>query len=222
MPTIFRSDLHRVVLSLLLLVCSPVSALRPPPARRAAPPLRHSRRAALQQALLLPVTLGPWSAHAGQQCTCITPDNCVCNGKDDGNTAIGEFERKQQKDVNKIKMGGLFTTQTSTFSNYEYAGAPSSPPAKGSSKAGAKGDKIVERKARDEAKDLVAVRGLSSQNFDESDKGEAKRKFADIVKQKVAEREAKLGFELDDDDIKDLEKPLRIKYCGPSGLIGPC
>tara|TARA_B110001452_G_scaffold236640_1_gene216043 strand:+ start:677 stop:1339 length:663 start_codon:yes stop_codon:yes gene_type:complete len=215
-----RSDLRRV-LSLVLLVCSPISALRPPPARQAAPPLRHSRRAALQQALFLPIALVPLSAHAGQQCTCVTPDSCVCNGVDDGQTAIGEFERKQQREVNKIKMGGLQTSQTSTFSNYEYALPPPPPPPGAKGKAGAKGDKLAERKARDEAKDLVAVKGLASQDFD-TDKSEAKRKFAAIVQQKVAEREAKLGFELDADDIKDLEKPLRIKYCGPSGLIGPC
>lgn len=175
----------------------------------------------MQYALFLPVALGPLSAHAGQQCTCVTPDNCICNGKDDGKTAVGEFERQQQKEIDKIKKGGLYTTQTSSFSNYEYAGGPSSPPAKGGGKGG-KGEKPVERKARDETKDLTPVKGLASQNFADADKSEAKRKFAEIVRQKVTEREAKLGFELDAEDIKDLEQGLRVKYCGPSGLIGPC
>ena len=31
-----------------------------------------------------------------------------------------------------------------------------------------------------------------------------------------------LGFELDADDIKVVEKTLRVKYCGQGGLIGPC
>ena len=31
-----------------------------------------------------------------------------------------------------------------------------------------------------------------------------------------------LGFELDADDIKDIEKTLRVKYCGQSGLYGAC
>ena len=31
-----------------------------------------------------------------------------------------------------------------------------------------------------------------------------------------------LGFELDDDDIKVIEKTLRVKYCGQGGLYGAC
>lgn len=209
------------VLSLLLLLCAPISALRPPPVRRAAPPL-HSRRAALQRALLLPVALGPLAAHAGSKCTCITPDNCIC-GEDDGSKAVGEFERQQQKEIDKIKKGGLYTKQTSSFSNYEYQDdLRPPPPPKGKGKAGAKGAKGDKPSGRDETKDLAPVKGLGSQNFADADKGEAKAKFAEIMKQKVAEREAKLGFELDADDIKELEKAQRVKYCGPQGLIGPC
>ena len=96
---------------------------------------------------------------------------------------------------------------------------PPPPPKSAKGKAGAKGDKPS---GRDETKDLAPVKGLGSQNFADADKGEAKAKFAEIMKQKVAEREAKLGFELDADDIKELEKAQRLKYCGPQGLIGPC
>ena len=34
--------------------------------------------------------------------------------------------------------------------------------------------------------------------------------------------EAEYGFELDADDIKQIEGVLRNKYCGKEGLIGPC
>lgn len=51
---------------------------------------------------------------------------------------------------------------------------------------------------------------------------EARQRFADVLAQRVAKREKDLGFTLDADDIKELEGILRIKYCGPDGLIGPC
>jgi hypothetical protein len=51
---------------------------------------------------------------------------------------------------------------------------------------------------------------------------DAKARFAAIVAQTVEKREAQFGFKLDADDIKEIEKVLRPKYCGPSGLIGPC
>ena len=38
----------------------------------------------------------------------------------------------------------------------------------------------------------------------------------------VLKREAEYGFELDANDIKQIESVLRVKYCGKEGLIGPC
>ena len=51
---------------------------------------------------------------------------------------------------------------------------------------------------------------------------DAKARFADVLAQTVEKKEAQLGFELEPDMVKDLEKILRVRYCGPDGLIGPC
>ena len=51
------------------------------------------------------------------------------------------------------------------------------------------------------------------------EKNLAEQKLAEVLKQKVAEREKKLGFSLDADDILDMEKVLRNKYCGKGGLF---
>lgn len=47
-------------------------------------------------------------------------------------------------------------------------------------------------------------------------------RFDLIVQENIKKREAKLGFELDKDDIESLVSVLRLKYCGPQGMIGPC
>jgi hypothetical protein len=71
-------------------------------------------------------------------------------------------------------------------------------------------------------RDLVPVRGLRSQNFQEIDTVEAEARFRRVVLERIAEREAKLGFRLEEDDIYDLVRVLRDRYCGPQGVIGPC
>ena len=216
---------------LVMLLSSPTLGLQRPPLQLSAraPPLqRPSRRTAVRTLAALPLGLAPLAArpraaHAGSQCVCTSITECVCGG-DNGSRATGEYERQKQKEVDKIRKGGLYTTQTSEFSNFEYniPGAPPPPqaaPPKGG-KAGSKAAK--ERAPRDETKDLVPVKDFGSQTFADVDKDEAKQKFLAIVRQKIAEREAYLGFELDADDVKELVKPLRVKYCGPQGLIGPC
>lgn len=64
--------------------------------------------------------------------------------------------------------------------------------------------------------------GSSQQLTGRTDRDEAKQRFADVVAKTAKKREADLGFALDAEDIKELEGILRIKYCGPEGLIGPC
>ena len=54
------------------------------------------------------------------------------------------------------------------------------------------------------------------------DPTDAKRRFRQILFETVVKREQEYGFELDADDIKQVETVLRVKYCGPQGLIGPC
>merc|ERR1719201_2775574 len=105
--------------------------------------------------LALPVGLGlaPLPSR-GAGCTCITLDNCVCTGAD-GEAAKGEQARKEARELAKVKAGGLFTSQTSTFSNYdqevtasmrgEAAAKTKAPPKKGE-KGGAAGPKPRDEK----------------------------------------------------------------------------
>merc|ERR1712194_234060 len=86
--------------------------------------------------------------------------------------------------------------------------------------------KIKQGGAKDEPSkpvnlELSRAKGMSSQEFGEGG-SEANEKFALLVRNKVIEREKLLGFELDDDDIKVIEKTLRVKYCGQGGLYGAC
>ncbi len=69
---------------------------------------------------------------------------------------------------------------------------------------------------------FLGLTGGSSQNYGEVDKNDAELRFQAIVAETAKKREADFGFELDDDDIRQIEAVLRPKYCGPQGLIGPC
>ena len=51
---------------------------------------------------------------------------------------------------------------------------------------------------------------------------EAKEKFARIALEEIARKEAKLGFELDNEAKSAIIQLLRSRYCGKDGLIGPC
>ena len=51
---------------------------------------------------------------------------------------------------------------------------------------------------------------------------EAKEKFARIALEEIADKEAKLGFELDNEAKSAIVQLLRSRYCGKDGLIGPC
>ena len=171
--------------ALVALVPPSCSALKLPPATSSRP----SRRVALRTmaGLALPVGLGlaPLPSR-GAGCTCITLDNCVCTGAD-GEAAKGEQARKEARELAKVKAGGLYTSQTSTYSNYDQEIRKGPPAKEAPSKAAAK---KTERVARDTAADLKPIAGLGSQNFAEADSSEAKRKFAAVLKDKVAEREA--------------------------------
>ena len=68
----------------------------------------------------------------------------------------------------------------------------------------------------------LASTSEATQNFNERSVSDAKARFADVLAQTVEKKEAQLGFELEPDMVKDLEKILRVRYCGPDGLIGPC
>lgn len=67
-----------------------------------------------------------------------------------------------------------------------------------------------------------ALTGGGSQEKGDMTKADARARFADIVMQTVAKREAEYGFQLDSDDVRQIADVLRVKYCGPEGLIGPC
>ena len=53
--------------------------------------------------------------------------------------------------------------------------------------------------------------------YGEIDKTQARERFVKILAETVDKREKEYGFELDADDIKQIEGVLRIKYCGPQG-----
>lgn len=141
----------------------------------------------------LAAPLSLWASSASAKCVCTSATECVCS-----------------------------------------ADAPAPPPPPPNPKAAKKlGDRYdrneidtikstVQAKAGDAERALKPVKGLSSQGFAEASQSEAKAKFEDVVAKAVAKREATLGFELDEADIKELRGILRIKYCGPEGLIGPC
>jgi len=67
-----------------------------------------------------------------------------------------------------------------------------------------------------------ALTGYGSMEKGDITKEQAKARFAEIVMQTVAKREAEFGFELDASDVRQIADVLRVKYCGPEGLIGPC
>lgn len=70
--------------------------------------------------------------------------------------------------------------------------------------------------------DRGSLSGFGTQNYQDMDVDGAKARFRDILLKTVKQREAEYGFELDANDIKQVEQVLRIKYCGKEGLIGPC
>jgi hypothetical protein len=49
------------------------------------------------------------------------------------------------------------------------------------------------------------------------EKNEAEEKLEALLAKKVKEKEAALGFQLEPEDILDVENILRNKYCGPQG-----
>lgn len=63
---------------------------------------------------------------------------------------------------------------------------------------------------------------LGSQSYNEVNVNEAKEKFARIALEEIARKEAKLGFELDNEAKSAIVQLLRSRYCGKDGLIGPC
>ena len=67
-----------------------------------------------------------------------------------------------------------------------------------------------------------ALTGYGSMEKGEISAQDAKARFAEIVLQTVEKREREFGFELDAADVKQIADVLRVKYCGPEGLIGPC
>ena len=64
-----------------------------------------------------------------------------------------------------------------------------------------------------------AALGAAARPVVAAENNEAEQKLRVILAQKVKEREAMLGFQLDAEDIRELENVLRNKYCGPSGAF---
>ena len=75
---------------------------------------------------------------------------------------------------------------------------------------------------RDLMVDRGSLTGFGTQNYADINVAQAKARFQEIVVETVMKREAEYGFELDANDVKQIESVLRVKYCGKEGLIGPC
>ena len=205
----------RVTLLALLAAVASTTALEVPPPRWR-PPL--TRRAALALVPLVAAPrLGAAPAHAAS-CVCTTPTDCVCS---DAVTATGESTKNMNKRADAAgRDANQSRREVEQMRAAEEGAAVGRPKGGGKQKGGAGGGPgSLDVNALPAQ---LASTSEATQNFNERSVSDAKARFADVLAQTVEKKEAQLGFELEPDMVKDLEKILRVRYCGPDGLIGPC
>ena len=206
------------------------AALRPP--TRSAPPLMAvggglTRRAAL---LSLPLALAAASPQrAAAICSCPTGfDSCVCTD-DDPSVSTTTIQKKRADAAGREAeysraLINSYRDQEALTSD-ERATTQARDRAKSSQGAKDGGGRAqVSAGASDGPTRLErgSLTGFGTQTYSDVDVEAARRRFAEIVMDAVAKREADYGFKLDAEDIKQVESVLRIKYCGKEGMIGPC
>ena len=197
-----------------------------------------SRRAVLHSAAALPLFAAAAPLFAATVCSCPEgSESCVCVEKDLPKAkkradAAGRDAAQSRADVAALR------AELDEMERIE-TGPKVGPMPKGAKPEEDRRNVLDEKQRRaSEAKSLKAneapatsapadpgflgLTGGSSQNFGEVDKNGAEMRFQAIVAETARKREADFGFELDDDDIRQIEEVLRPKYCGPQGLIGPC
>ncbi|KAL1523162.1 hypothetical protein AB1Y20_018117 [Prymnesium parvum] len=190
------------------------AALVPP-----APPLNLGRRAALRAALALPFPLLAFPAASRASCVCKTVSQCECT--DDTPAAGARKLRRADAAGRDLEDGAREREQLmrelEAPARTARAAAPPRPPPP--PRAPLPPRQYEQGSA---ARAIQPVRSMDSQEFSQIDPDSAKAKFARVVEEAVRKREEKLGFALDKDDIESLVGILRVKYCGPQGMIGPC
>ena len=207
----------------LVLVLSGAAALQPP--SRSAPlpsPIGSvSRRAALAA---LPLAFAAPAQRAAAICSCPKGfDSCVCTDeKSDASVVTIQKKRADAagRDAAQSRREVLMLRSEDQLTSDEQATTRARDQAK------AKQQQLKVSAGASDPRDMIIARGGltggGSQNYGDINVMEAKRRFQDIVVDTVLKREAEYGFELDANDIKQIESVLRVKYCGKEGLIGPC
>lgn len=177
--------------------------------------LRPSRRDICAALPLIPLLA---AQRCGAVCTCPNGfDSCVCTA--DPEPVISSVKKGAVGTVKKRRVDAAARDlddardERAAYDSYVSGKQQAGP--KGAAKSAA----VQSAPAQAQ---YLGLSGGGSQNSGEVDTGGAKERFAMIVRQTVQKREAEFGFELDADDIKQIEAVLRPKYCGKAGLIGPC
>jgi len=200
------------------------NAVGPPPTRRVAV---LSRRAVLTAPLPIALLCTPRRTTAATVCSCPNgPESCVC------------VEKELQKDKRRADAAGRDAIQSKAeiqalraelAAEEEAAGRKPGPDTRDVGREKQRRAAAVPKREQQPMQadtpvepGFLGLTGGSSQNYGDIDKDGAEARFQAIVAETARKREADFGFELDADDIRQIEEVLRPKYCGPSGLIGPC
>ena len=230
----------------LMLLATAFSAAATRPVRVRSPALAPvspapSRRVALHALGLglsaaLPLGLAP--RHACAVCRCETLDNCVCDDTISSDAALGVKKRYDAAGRDLATSKGEIAEMRALF-NEDAAprgrggrGSPPPPPTAPTrdSLGRSKGGELSSRAqsgafVADFGDDGVSTLGLSgggTQEMGDMDPAVARERFRLIVAKQAVKMQSELGFELGPEDVRDIEARLRARYCGPTGIIGPC
>ena len=206
--------------------CVLACALRPPPR---APPLPARPFASRRAALALPLAAAALAVPSRVAAICSCPNglnSCVCTDDPPDSASPVTIQKKRADAAGREAVqsraeiefyrreDALTYDEGATSQARQKKGGKASKPEGPQISAGASdGPTMVGR---------GSLTGFGTQNYNEMDKSAARKRFEEILFDTVAKREAEYGFELDAEDIKQIESVLRVKYCGKEGMIGPC
>lgn len=199
----------------------------------------HLRRRGLVVHAFVPlVMLFHGGGLANAVCSCPGGlDSCVCDDSATPSTSFGGYGKRVRADA-AGRDAENDRREREAFLSKESTSLPKATSLKRAEVLGLSDSRVKRNNEfrTQAASDQVAKRGYTgaadaeyggltgggTQTYVEVDPAKARARFAEIVAKTVEKREAAFGFELDERDIRSLEDVLRIKYCGPTGLIGPC